>query len=127
MSTDLIAGMPSVLSEDIETVLRLNQSPHERFQAISFFLLGLLLSTWAVQGLWNFLARDFTRLPRITFPKALAVVVLWGLCFIVVLTMISGARELMTPGAWKKTGATYSLQPEQGEDRGGSAPAEATP
>ena len=34
---------------------------------------------------------------------------LWGLCFVVVLTMISGARELMTPGAWKKQGWTYTL------------------
>lgn len=27
-----------------------------------------------------------------------------------VLTMISGARELMTPGAWEKRGATYRLK-----------------
>ncbi len=27
---------------------------------------------------------------------------------VVVLTMISGARELMTPGAWQKDGFTYS-------------------
>ena len=29
--------------------------------------------------------------------------------FLLVLTMISGARELMTPGAWKKDGITYTL------------------
>jgi hypothetical protein len=34
---------------------------------------------------------------------------LWGLLFLLVLTMISGARELMTPGAWKKDGVTYTL------------------
>src|SRR5262249_30092928 len=28
-----------------------------------------------------------------------------------VLTMISGARELMTPGAWEKNGVTYRLAP----------------
>src|SRR6185369_14768900 len=39
----------------------------------------------------------------------LGLVVLWGLLFIVVLTMISGARELMTPGAWRKQGWTYKL------------------
>jgi len=27
-----------------------------------------------------------------------------------VLTMISGARELMTPGAWEKDGAIYRLK-----------------
>src|SRR5262249_15945744 len=37
-------------------------------------------------------------------------VVLWGLLFVVVLTMISGARELMTPGAWRKQGFTYKLE-----------------
>jgi hypothetical protein len=46
------------------------------------------------------------------------VVALWGLLFVLVLTMISGARELMTPGAWEKQGLTYHLsQPT------GSAPA----
>src|SRR5262249_55804861 len=35
--------------------------------------------------------------------------VLWGLLFLLVLTMISGARELMTPGAWEKQGLTYRL------------------
>jgi hypothetical protein len=29
--------------------------------------------------------------------------------FLLVLTMISGARELMTPGAWEKKGFTYQL------------------
>jgi hypothetical protein len=39
----------------------------------------------------------------------LSLVILWGLLFVVVLTMISGARELMTPGAWRKQGWTYRL------------------
>lgn len=42
----------------------------------------------------------------------MGLVVLWGLLFIVVLAMISGARELMTPGAWEKQGATYRLAGE---------------
>jgi hypothetical protein len=36
-------------------------------------------------------------------------VLLWGLLFVIVLTMISGARELMTPGAWQKSGFTFKL------------------
>lgn len=107
-----IAGMPSALTEDFQTVLRLNESPHERLQAISFFLLGVFASALAVWALWNFLVRDFPRVPRLTYFKALAIVVLWGLLFVVVLTMISGARELMTPGAWQKNGVTYSLVDE---------------
>jgi glucan phosphoethanolaminetransferase (alkaline phosphatase superfamily) len=103
------AGMPSALREDFETVLRLRESPHQRFQAISFFLMGIFASTLVVRFLWNFVAKDFPRLPKLTFLRALSVVLLWGLLFVIVLTMISGARELMTPGAWKKEGLTYSV------------------
>ena len=39
---EALAGMPSVLTEDIQTIFRLNESPHERFQAVSFFLVGVL-------------------------------------------------------------------------------------
>jgi drug/metabolite transporter (DMT)-like permease len=104
-----IAGMPSVLPEDLPTILRLNEEPHQRLQVISFFLLAICLTAAAVMALWNVLARDFPRLPRLNFPKALSLVVLCGLLFVVVLTMISGARELMTPGAWKKSGITYTV------------------
>jgi hypothetical protein len=90
-------------------VKRLNESIEFRLQAISFFVLGLVLCTLVVRWLWNYLQRDFTKLPRLSFAKALAVVVLWGLLFVIVLAMIGGARELMTPGAWKKTGVTYEL------------------
>jgi hypothetical protein len=40
-------------------------------------------------------------------------VTLWGLLFLLILTMISGARELMTPGAWEKHGSTYRLKDER--------------
>jgi hypothetical protein len=39
----------------------------------------------------------------------LAVVLLWGLALAVVLTMIAGARELLTPGAWQKDGLLYKV------------------
>ena len=109
------AGMPSPLPDDLPRVLRLHESAEARLTTISFFLAGLLLSSAAVWGLWNFARRDFPRWPRLSFGKALAVVVLWGLLFVIVLTMISGARELMTPGAWKKNGATYKLTSESEE------------
>jgi len=108
-ATPALAGMPAALPSDVALVFRLNDEPYQRFQAISFFLLGIAVSAWALRGLWNFLARDFVRLPRLSYLKALVVVILWGLLFVIVLTMISGARELMTPGAWKKTGVTYTL------------------
>lgn len=101
--THVLAGMPS---------LRITEIGEMRLQSISFFLLAFLLSTWAVQGLWNWLRRDFEKLPKLTYRRSLALVTLWGLLFVLVLTMISGARELMTPGAWEpKPGAlTYQLR-----------------
>src|SRR5262249_29563797 len=100
------AGMPAPLplepEEVIRKVLRLDESALARLQAISFFLLGIVTAALVVRWLWNALQRDFPALPRLTFGKALAGVLLWGLLFVVVPTMISGARELMTPGAWQK-------------------------
>ena len=104
-----IAGMPSVFAEDIHTVLRLSCTAEQRLQAISFFLLGIVVATVVIKLLWNSIAKDSGWLPRLSWTKAIAVVVLWGSLFVLVLTMISGARELMTPGAWKKDGITYTL------------------
>jgi len=98
------AGMPS---------LRLTDVAQMRLGTISFFLVLFLVSAGAIMGLWNRLRRDLPRLPRLTYGASLAVVGLWGLLFILVLTMISGARELMTPGAWEPTGSTYTLKSQQ--------------
>ncbi len=97
------AGMPSVSLTDAASL---------RLQSISFFLFLFLGSALIVRWLWNSFRTDFPRLPHLSYPKALGLVGLWGLLFVLVLTMISGARELMTPGAWKKGGATYSLADE---------------
>lgn len=109
LAVPALAGMPALLPDDLPTRLRLQDSAAERLTAISFFLGGIFLSAIAVCLLWNYLQRDFTWLPRLTVLKSLALVVLWGLLFVIVLTMISGARELMTPGAWVKQGFTYKL------------------
>lgn len=95
------AGMPSFTLTDIAKA---------RIDTISFFLVLLLVLALCVKLLWNYLAKDFPKLPRMSYPKALTAVTLWGLLFLLVLTMISGARELMTPGAWEKQGATYKLK-----------------
>ncbi|MDH3717221.1 MAG: hypothetical protein OES79_03780 [Planctomycetota bacterium] len=103
------AGMP---------MIRISDMGRMRLEAISFFLVGLLLSAAAIRWLWNHLRTDFPQLPSLSFGRALGAVVLWGLLFIVVLTMISGARELMTPGAWEPDGATYRLQQDVAADHG---------
>lgn len=94
------AGMPSFDLTDVATL---------RLRAISFFLLVFLASAKVVQALWNWLRADFPALPRLGYGRAVGLLGVWGLLFLLVLTMISGARELMTPGAWKKQGATYVL------------------
>ena len=98
-----LAGMPSA---DLTDVAKL------RLQTISFFACGALAAAWVVQRLWNSLRADFPRMPALTYGRAAAIVGLWGLLFIIVLTMISGARELLTPGAWEKQGLTYRLRSE---------------
>lgn len=100
----VLAGMPSVTLTDAASL---------RLQSISFFLVVFLVSALVIRWIWNALTTDFPRLPRLSYPKALGLVGLWGLLFLLVLTMISGARELMTPGAWKKDGITYTLDDEK--------------
>lgn len=68
-----------------------------------------------VKFLWNQLAKGIPAIPRIGFGKALCLMLVSGLFMYVILTMISGARELMTPGAWEKEGISYRLSGD-GED-----------
>ena len=103
------AGMPSPLPIEVPRVFQLSTPALERFQTLSFFLLVFAVCAATVMFLWNYLQRDFPRLPRLTFGRAAAGVFLWGLLFVIVLTMISGARELMTPRAWEQRGYTYQI------------------
>ncbi|MCP3137635.1 hypothetical protein [Pyxidicoccus xibeiensis] len=96
-----LAGMPSYL---------LSEVARWRVEAISFFLLVFLAVVLAVKALWNRVQRDFPRLPRLGLGSAVALVFLWGLGFQLVLSMIAGGRELMTPGAWERTGTTHRLK-----------------
>jgi hypothetical protein len=100
------AGMPSFKVNDVAML---------RVESLSFFLMVFFLSAWLIKLLWNFLRGDFPALPRLTYAKALGLVTLWGPLFVLVLTMISGARELLTPGAWDKVGFTYKLAKDKGD------------
>lgn len=104
-----VAGMPSPLPSDPEAYWRLSDSARIGLQTISLFAVSFIVCGLVFQGLWNHLQRGFPYLPRLTIGRAMVLVLLWGALFIVVLTMISGARELMTPGAWVKQGFTYKL------------------
>ena len=96
-----VAGMPMPVLTDIAEL---------RLDAVSFFLLLMILGTLGLRWAWNGLAKDFKWFPQLNIAQAFAVTILWGLLFLLVLTMISGARELMTPGAWVRNGQTYKLR-----------------
>lgn len=98
------AGMPTFTLTDVAKM---------RLSSISFFLLVALVSAIAIRWIWNQTRRDFSWMPHLSIKGAIGGVLLWGLVFVVVLTMISGARELMTPGAWQKNGLTYQLNDTQ--------------
>jgi hypothetical protein len=100
------------------TVYGLNDFYETRLQDISMFLVVLLLCSAGVMGLWNVLARDFKSLPRLKYRHAAALSVIFGLAMLLILTMISGIREVLTPEAWRKQGTAYKLNsPAMEEER----------
>lgn len=94
------AGMPVF---DLRDVYRL------RFEEISFFIFLLLVCSALFQFLWNHATKGFTAVPKLKFRQALSLATLFGLVMLLVLTMISGIREVLTPGAWRRQGTTYRL------------------
>ena len=94
------------------TVVTLTDAARARLDVLSFFIVAYLLLAWAVKALWNSLAKSFAKMPRLTYRRALSLMLLSGLFLYVILTMISGARELLTPGAWEKQGIGYRLRDE---------------
>lgn len=97
-AADAFAGM---------TVVTLTDMARSRLDALSFFLALYFLIALLVKLAWNQLATAFSVMPRLNYRRALGLVFVTGLLFYVVLTMISGARELLTPGAWEKQGMGY--------------------
>ena len=104
----LLAGMPS-------PELVFTELGRRRWEELSFFLFGFLLMAAIVRWLWNLLRKDFPALPQLSYRRSLSLMLLWGLAMTVVLALISGARELMTPGAWSPSGVTYKLTRDASE------------
>jgi len=98
--SSLEAGMPVIAISELATF---------RLSSLSFFLLVYLLCSFLIGKVWNALGKDFPFLPKMTFKKSLALVFLLGLAFHLVLVMIAGTRELMTPKAWTKKGTVYEI------------------
>lgn len=97
------------------TVYTLTDLVTARLQVISFFLVLSLVLAAVFKSCWNRLARDFPRLPALSGKQSVAVIFVASLFCGLILTMISGARELMTPGAWDKVGTGYKLRESRQE------------
>lgn len=108
----VLAGMPTIMLNDLAQM---------RLEGISFFLGILLLVAYAIKRMWNFFRKDFPNLPELNFKKSLGLVLLWGLAFHLVLSMITGTREIMTPKAWEREGLIYKVKDTIEKDETGNA------
>jgi len=97
------------------TVYDLSDVARLRVEDISFFTVLLLACALGIRFLWNYVAKDLPRLPRLSYGKALCLTGLLSLLMLLVLSMISGARELLTPGAWRRQGNAYRLNDSASE------------
>jgi len=91
------------------TVYGLNDVYKLRLEEISFFILLFLLCSVALKFLWNYAVKGFDFLPKIGFRQAMCLALIFGTGTLLILTMISGIREVLTPGAWRKQGSAYRL------------------
>jgi len=91
------------------TVYGLRDIYRLRLEEISFFVLLFLVCSLSFQLLWNHAVKGFQFLPRLKFTQALCLSLLFGLATLLILTMISGIREVLTPEAWRRQGSSYRL------------------
>lgn len=91
------------------TVYGLSDVHRLRLEEVSFFVFLLLLCAFIFKLLWNHAVKGFTALPRIKYLQALSVCLILGAATLLILTMISGIREVLTPDAWRKQGTSYRL------------------
>lgn len=81
-----------------------------RISSISFFLVVILVCSLCVQKIWKRFAHDIQGMPVLSYSRACRLSLTCGLLFVAVFTMISGAREHMTPEAWQKQGLMFQRQ-----------------
>lgn len=91
------------------TVYGLTDIYRIRLEEISFFLLLLFVCAVVFRHLWNHATKGFDFLPKMKFTQAFSVALLFGFIVLLVLAMISGIREVLTPEAWRRQGHSYRL------------------
>lgn len=91
------------------TVYGLNDLYRLRLQEISFFLVLLFGCALILKLLWNHAFKGFSSIPRLSYGQAFCGALMFGMLMLLILTMISGIREVLTPGAWRRQGTSYRL------------------
>lgn len=91
------------------TVYGLRDIYRMRLQEVSFFLLLLFVGAFLIKVLWNYAVKGFSFLPRLKYLQSFCLSILFGLFTMLILTMISGIREVLTPEAWRRQGSSYRL------------------
>lgn len=105
----VLIGVSELPAQAGMTVYGLGDIYRLRLEEISFLLFLLLGCAFFIKLLWNYAFKGFASIPRIKFLQAVAVSILFGLVMLLILTMISGIREVLTPGAWRHQGTSYKL------------------
>lgn len=100
------AGMTSYSLSDIYKL---------RLEELSFFLVVFLFCSVMFRFLWNFAVKEMKCVPRLGWRQSFCLSMLLGIVMLLVLTMISGIREVLTPGAWRRQGSAYKLNAEAQE------------
>src|SRR6185503_8361956 len=80
-----------------------------RLEEISFFIVLLFVCSFGLKLVWNYAFKGFNFVPRLKFVQAFCVSLLFGVLMLLILTMISGIREVLTPDAWRHQGTSYRL------------------
>jgi hypothetical protein len=91
------------------TVYGLRDIYRVRLEDISFFIFLFVACSFILKLLWNHAVKGFPSIPRLTLVRAFSVAGLLGLSMLLILTMISGIREVLTPEAWRRQGSSYRL------------------
>jgi hypothetical protein len=91
------------------TVYGLRDIYRLRFEEMSFFIVLFLACAVFLKLLWNHAVKGFPAIPRLKLRHSFSLALLLALAMLLILTMISGIREVLTPEAWRRQGSSYRL------------------
>lgn len=97
------------------TVYGLRDVYRLRFEELSFFIVLFLACAVFLKLLWNHAIKGFPTIPRLKFRHSFSLALLLALAMLLILTMISGIREVLTAEAWRRQGSSYRLNAAEQE------------